>query len=164
MKKNNQNVSNGMKFFIAAVSLVIIITITFLAGYTFGKGDKNLCKIFTKAGDKEIEVRYSLSDESFTVIGHIVQKNDDSIVINTRPESGFFEKEGTMNVEVPDIKINTDEQTKIVKTSSLINGDKDYENITLVDLQEFTLVQIFSIENIRDKDEFKASKINLLDQ
>jgi len=145
---------------IIAVSVIFIFS-AFFVGVSFQE-QKETKTFMAKFGNIETEVEYSQSDEVFNTIGHVIQKDENSIVINTQPESGFFK--GVSNKEgITEIKINIDEQTKIVKTISFPNGDRDYENINLSDIQENEMIQVFSNEDINEKSEFTASKINLLD-
>jgi len=145
---------------IIAVSVIFIFS-AFFAGVSFQK-QKETKTFMAKFGDIETEVEYSQSDEVFNTIGHVIQKDENSIIINTQSESGFFQGESSKD-EITEIKINTDEQTKIMKIISFPNGDRDYESINFSDIQEGDFVQIFSNEDIKGKSEFTASKINLFD-
>lgn len=148
---------------IIAISVIFIIG-AFFAGVSFQK-QKETKTFMAKFGniETEVEMKYSQSDEVFSVIGRITQKSDDNIIINTQSESGLFEGQESEEKEMTEIKINIDEQTKIVKIISFANGDRDYENIHLSDIQENKMVQVFSNEDIKGKSEFTASKINLFD-
>lgn len=157
-EKNN----NKFLLFVTIAISIVFIFCAFFAGM-FVEKQRETKTFVAKFGDIEAEIEYSLSDEVFSVIGHIVQKGVDEITINVQPESGFFRGQGSIEIEIAEIKINTNEQTKIIKIISLANGDKDYESISLSDLKESEIVQVFSNENIKGKSEFTASKINLLD-
>lgn len=161
MKKNNQNVSNGMKFFIVVVSLVIIITITFLAGYTFGKGDKNLCQVTdTKFGKIETQVKRTPISEIYQRVGLVTEKGSDFVTINSQINPYGFG--GGEAAEYVDFKAKITPETKIIKIISLKNGDENQEEIKFSDIETKKTVKVVSVENIKDKAEFTATKIYLI--
>lgn len=149
---------------VSIITIIIVAVVAFVIGSAINKTEPTNCESEIAKYKKVIDYNNPMPEEVFGVNGEITKIQDNVLSIETTVQDPYKIPE---EWETKIVKVIIGEETRIIKLDTDIEimpgeeGDKEIE-ISLNDLKVGDEIRAGSNENIKDKDEFTATVINLL--